>query len=324
MTGSFSVAMCTYNGERFVEEQLASIAAQTLLPEELVVCDDVSSDETARIVESFATDAPFPVRLHVNATNLGSTRNFERAVGLCAGALIALCDQDDVWVPRKLERLAAEFARRPEVGLVFSDAELIDELSRPTGRKLWESIGFRNKEQKRLTGIDAFRDLLTGSTVTGATTAFRARFRSLVLPIPEELALIHDGWLALLVGAVAGISFIAEPLVKYRQHGGQQVGPLARKDPGRGVSDALQRANPYVETLAIARSVRQRLLDKHDTFDVGKTLPDLEARIAHLEARASLPKGHLQRSQRVLRELLTSRYHLYSNGVYSAIKDLLA
>jgi hypothetical protein len=227
-------------------------------------------------------------------------------------------------MPRKLERLGAEFARAPEVGLVFSDAELIDENSRPMGRTLWDSLGFRYEDQERLSGVRAFRELLTGSTVTGATTAFRARFRSLVLPIPEDLALIHDGWLALLIGAVAGISCIAEPLVKYRQHGGQQVGALARKEPGRGVSNALHRTNPYEESLVIARCVRQRLRDRIDTFDPGKALPDLEARIAHLEARADLPKGQFQRAQCVLREFVTLRYHRYSNGVYSAIKDLLA
>ncbi len=324
MANSFSVAMCTHNGAQFIGEQLASIAAQTLFPEELVVCDDVSSDETVRIVEGFAAGAPFPVHLHVNSTNLGSTKNFERAVGLCLGGLIALCDQDDLWIPQKLERLEAEFARVPDAGLVFSDAELIDENSRPTGRTLWDSLGFRYEDHERLSRVRTFRELLTGSTVTGATTAFRARFRSLVLPIPEDLALIHDGWLALLIGAVAGISFIGEPLVKYRQHSGQQVGALARKEPGRGVINALHMANPYLETLAIARSAHQRLLDRRDTFDPGEALPDLEARIAHLEVRADLPKGRFHRAQCVLKELLALRYHRYSNGVYSAVKDLLA
>ena len=93
----FSVAMCTYNGARFLGAQLASVAAQARAPDELVVCDDRSTDETARVVEEFAAAAPFRVRLHVNERNLGTTRNFERAVSLCEGDLIALSDQDDVW-----------------------------------------------------------------------------------------------------------------------------------------------------------------------------------------------------------------------------------
>ncbi|MBC7931137.1 MAG: glycosyltransferase, partial [Rubrivivax sp.] len=94
-----SIAMCTYDGGRYLAEQLASIAAQTRAPDELVVCDDRSRDETTSIVRRFAETAPFPVRLYVNEQNLGSTRNFEKAIGLCEGELIALSDQDDVWLP---------------------------------------------------------------------------------------------------------------------------------------------------------------------------------------------------------------------------------
>lgn len=329
MAGVFSVAMCTYDGARFVAEQLTSLAAQTRPPFELVVCDDRSTDGTPAIVAEFAASAPFPVRLHVNERNLGSTKNFERALGLCAGELIALCDQDDVWRPEKLERLGEEFARAPEVGLVFSDAELIDEDSRPTGERLWDRLGFRREERERLARGRASRELLTGSTVTGATMAFRARFRELVLPIPEDLALIHDGWIALAVSTVARVSPLSEPLVKYRRHAAQQVGPLGRKDAGAshtGVGAAraaMRRANPYAETLAVAESLRQRLLDKREEFDSREAVAELEGRIEHLRARARLPESKLRRAGCVLRELATRRYHLYSNGVRSAVKDLL-
>ncbi len=323
MADAFSVAMCTHNGVRFIGEQLESIAAQTLLPEELIVCDDASSDETLRLVESFATDAPFPVRIYLNETKLGLIKNFERVIGLCGAGLIALCDQDDVWMPHKLERLAVEFARAPEVGLVFSDAELIDENSRPLGRTLWKSLGFRHEKQKQLSQVGAFRELLTGSTVTGATMAFRARFRHLGLPIPEDLPLIHDAWLALIIGAAAEISSIPEPLVKYRQHGGQQIGARARQQPTPGVSNALRRSNPYLEMLAIARSAQQRLENRSGEFESKSAQQDLGGRIRHLEARAALPRNRFLRMPRVLSELFSLRYHYYSNGINSAFKDLL-
>lgn len=318
MESSFSVAMCTCNGARFIDEQLVSIASQTLLPKELIVCDDRSTDGTVAVLERFAAHAPFPVRINVNPNNLGIVKNFERAIGLCNEELIALCDQDDVWKPHKLQRLASEFARS-EVGLVFSDAELIDENSRSIGRTLWQSIGVRYRNQ-RLSQGQALTELLAGSTVTGATTAFRSRFKNLVLPIPDNLLVIHDGWLALMIGAVATISAVAEPLVEYRQHREQKVGARARIESNTGVRAALNRPNPYVETLAIVRTLRQRLEATSDSFDV---LADLDGRIAHLEARAALPKG-LMRVGRVLKELFALRYHRYSNGTYSAIKDLLA
>src|ERR687885_1327551 len=97
-----SVAMCTYNGAAFLREQLQSLAAQARTPDELVVCDDASADATVRVVREFAAAAPFPVRLTVNERNLGSTKNFERAISLCAGDLVALSDQDDLWLPAKL------------------------------------------------------------------------------------------------------------------------------------------------------------------------------------------------------------------------------
>ncbi len=232
-----SVAMCTYDGERFLREQLASIAAQERAPDELVVCDDRSSDSTCDIVKEFAASSPFAVRLHVNEQNLGSTKNFERAISLCEGDIIALSDQDDVWLPSKLRRIEERFLKEPGAGLVFTDAEVVDENLRPLGYRLWESVGFDQAHQRLVREGRALDVLLPGWTVTGATLAFRAGFKGLVLEIPGDLALIHDGWIALMIASVAEVSFIEEPLVKYRQHSRQQIGARERKaDDGRGPS----------------------------------------------------------------------------------------
>lgn len=340
MPETFSVAMCTYAGARFVGAQLESIAAQTRPPDELVVCDDRSPDATARVVEEFAARTAFPVRLHVNAQNLGSTKNFERALSLCEGDAIALCDQDDVWLPGKLARLEEEFRRRPRASLVFSDAEVADESGRPTGRGLWESVGVRAGELERLGAGKGLGDLLSGATVTGATAALRSDLRRLALPIPEGLPLIHDAWIALLAACAGEVVAVDERLVLYRRHAGQQVGPLGRKSAAGGLgalasggaASALGRANPYEETLAVARAVRERLSERRgagsetrfeEGFETGRALAELEARIAHLEARRGLPRARLLRAWPVLRELVTLRYRHYSNGVASAAKDLL-
>jgi glycosyltransferase involved in cell wall biosynthesis len=121
-----SVAMCTFNGGRYLEEQLESIGAQTRPPCELVVCDDGSTDDTISILKRFEANAPFPVRIVQNGTRMGSTRNFDQAIGMVRGELIALCDQDDRWLPHKLERLSNCLIENPFLGGVFSDAELID------------------------------------------------------------------------------------------------------------------------------------------------------------------------------------------------------
>src|SRR4051812_33755133 len=124
---TISVALCTYNGAKYLPAQLASLVQQTHLPIELIVCDDSSTDATPQILKEFAAISPFSVRLQFNEANLGSTKNFEKAIGLCTGAVIATCDQDDVWLPQKLERIAAVFDKEPDVGLAFSDAILVDD-----------------------------------------------------------------------------------------------------------------------------------------------------------------------------------------------------
>jgi glycosyltransferase involved in cell wall biosynthesis len=325
-----SVAMCTYNGTLYLREQLDSIAAQTRLPDELVICDDQSTDTTLEVISNFAASAPFPVQLHVNAQNLGSTKNFERAIGLSAGDVIALADQDDVWLPEKLSRLEDCFVSDAGVGLVFTDAEVVDERLQPLGYRLWESVGF-DQAQRRLAKSGRVLDvLLPGWSVTGATMAFRARFKDLVIEIPTDLALIHDGWIALMIASVAEVAFLEEPLIKYRQHARQQIGAREKKSgetgqPGlESVKNAMLRTNSYDEMIAIGMRARQRLAERANPDESAKALAALDDRLKHLRARAGLPRRKLSRVRSVFGELLARRYHLYSNGLRSAVKDLLA
>lgn len=326
MKGTFSVAMCTYNGARYLRAQLESIGAQTRLPDELVICDDRSVDDSVRVVERFAASAPFPVRLEVNTSHLGSTKNFEKAIQRCAGTLIALADQDDVWLPRKLALIEAELQRQPNIGLVFSDAELVDDDLRPLGERLWTAIGFHGDAHRELKTGRRLDVLLPGWTVTGATMAFRSRFRALALPIPDNGPVIHDGWIAMIVAAVADVSIIDEPLILYRQHPQQQIGvPKTRASDRRAESmrQKVNRRNQYSESISGLERVRSRLAERSDQFECSAALRNLAARIAHLHTRENLPRSKLRRLPHVARELLTRRYHRYSNGLYSAVKDLL-
>lgn len=121
-----SIAMCTYNGERFLREQLDSIAAQTRLPDEVVVCDDGSTDDTMAILETWAKEAPFEVRIYQNEKNLGYAKNFEKAISLCVNDIIFISDQDDYWMPDKMEVCVQIFAERPDIITVYSNAEMAD------------------------------------------------------------------------------------------------------------------------------------------------------------------------------------------------------
>ena len=321
--------MCTFNGARYLQDQLASLAEQTRLPDELILCDDCSEDETVQLVERFTATAPFPVRLHVTARNVGTIKNFERAIGLCSGDFIALCDQDDVWLPEKLAHLEAQFLRAPRVGLIFSDAEVIDETQHPTGDTLWQKLGLNPRERQRLRTAKAVDELLQGSIVTGATAAFRSSFKSLILPIPDDLPVIHDAWIAMLIAAVSEVLPLPERLMKYREHSDQQIGPRERSGPNSAAGftpaatrEALARDNPYREMLTIAQTARLRLVEHSSDLDSRQAVAGLEARIKHLQTRSTLPHARRRRIRPVLRELVSLRYHHYSKGTASAAKDL--
>lgn len=312
-----SVALCTCEGERFLREQLESIRAQTRLPDEVVVCDDASGDGTATIVERFAGESPIPVRFLRNGRRLGSTKNFGKAIGLCTGDVIALSDQDDVWLPGKLARIGEIFSTDPALGAVFTDGEVVDEELRPLGYGLWQAHRPNRFQRNRLRKSNVFDALLNRNLATGATMAFRSRFLPQLLPIPGDW--VHDGWIALLVAAVAKVTAVPEPWILYRRHGSQQIGAERKSLDVRietakrtGAEEYLGMAERYGEALDRLRSF--------GNVPPG-VLRNVEGKIAHLAYRAERRRNG-GGSVRVAKELLSSRYRRYSDGWKSALKDL--
>jgi glycosyltransferase involved in cell wall biosynthesis len=308
---------------------LASIAEQTRQPDELIICDDASTDGTRALLESFARTASIPVSVHFSDQNTGSVKNFERAIGLCTGDVIALCDQDDVWRKDKLALVEQAFQRNDATGLVFSDAEIVDENLNPLHRKIWEAVGFDAHKQKLIRTGKSLDVLITGWTVTGATMAFRSAYIDLALPVPTNIAMIHDGWIALTIAAVTGVDFIEQPLIKYRQHERQQVGvPTTANAPAeRGIQAleiALRRRYSAADLHQILSVLEERLQTQRNTFDCRRALAFVSDYSLHLDVRANLPRKRLSRVPRILRELLTWRYHEYANGFKSAAKDLVS
>ena len=318
-----SVAICTYNGAEFLPAQLESIVAQSRPADEIVICDDASNDETPAILRQFV-DQSFTLK--INQQNLGSLKNFEQAISLCTGDVIALSDQDDVWGEDKLELIENAFHTNPTAGLVFSDAEIVDENLNPLNRRMWDDVGFDAHKKTLVAHGRALEVLITGWTVTGATMAFRSEYKKLSLPFPTEIQMIHDGWIALTVAAVADVVAIDEPLIQYRQHERQQIGAPARRPiaPPATALEALKRSNSSGELHDILETLEQRLLDHKNEFDCRKALSFVGDYSRHLDARANLPQRRLNRLPTILRELLTRRYHEYANGFKSAAKDLVS
>jgi len=321
---TISVALCTYNGARYLPAQLASIAAETRLPDEVVVCDDGSQDETGAIIRAFAAAAPFPVRFTENPVNLGTAANFAQAIGLCRGEIIALSDQDDQWEPEKLARLEHVFQTRPEIGLAFSDARLMGADGAAGsqtlfGQTLFGAFELGEAEMGFLRSETAFSRLLRRNVVTGAALAFRGRFVPLVLPIPFERPLLHDAWIALLISAFAPLEVIQEPLISYRLHPHQQTHVNAP-------TEKIRSADHYNGQLRQLQALARRISAGGPEF--GRTQSEaaqtvLRGRIRHLEARVGLPALRGLRLPVIFNELATGRYHQYSGGFRSALRDLL-
>jgi glycosyltransferase involved in cell wall biosynthesis len=314
--------MCTFNGERFLRAQLNSIGAQEKLPDELVVCDDGSSDGSAEIIRDFARRAAFPTRFVINDKNLGSTKNFEQAISLCQGAIVVLADQDDVWYRHKLARIEKTFLQSSATVAAFSDADLIDQDSRLLGLQLWSTFSFDLRKQRQFADGHALNVLVRHPVVTGATMAFRRNLFDLVSPIPSDD--IHDRWISFLLAARGGFELISDPLMQYRQHQGQQAGlpPVilqARMEHARS-----RGKDSYLEEIKRVREIQGRLEARRSDFPYAEySLQEINGKVSHLEHRARLPRTKIARIPKILWEILNLHYWRYSGGWISVGKDLL-
>jgi glycosyltransferase involved in cell wall biosynthesis len=253
--------MATHNGAKYLAEQLDSIADQTILPLELVISDDASTDETLAIASEFAERSPFPVHLHRNECALRYARNFREAARRCRGDLIAFSDQDDWWRQDRLEKCLARF-EDPEVLLVYHNAWLVDDERRRTG-----TLYDRETEQRAL----GLQPLGPWNHSYGLVQIFRAELREFDdlwdeslnhITDPQDI-LTHDQWYFFLAEALGRVEFLDEPLLEYRQHASNQVG--AKQMRPAVTTRLLARLEHYGDQdlrLAKAAEARSRVLRK--------------------------------------------------------------
>jgi glycosyltransferase involved in cell wall biosynthesis len=309
--------MCTYNGARFLPEQLESFVTQTRRPDELVVCDDRSTDDTSGIVARFAERAPFPVKLHVNATNLGIRANFEQAMRMCGGDVLFLADQDDVWLPEKLARFAEVFESRPDVGMVFCDAHIIEQDGTRRGDTHWQVCHVDPRKREMLRRGQAFDAFLRHPWAASATMAIRRELLDAVLPLSGPW--MHDAWIALVAASVSQVVAIEEPLNLYRQHATQAIGGKAKSRWER------YRENVGDKRAEFEREVRRWLALRARVG--GKTSPEhfiaISNKFMFAATRRNMRNSRLRRYPLILQSLLRGRYHSYANGWRTAATDLL-
>ncbi len=230
-----SVAMCTFNGAKFIAPQLKSILNQSVLPDEIIICDDGSSDSTVNIIKEIIDDnRGMTFNLTLNLTNMGYVKNFEKAVGLCNGEIIFLSDQDDVWYPERIEKMIKPFMEGGNIGLVYSDAAIVDENLKPQGITVFGTrINARLMEgQNRKVA-----EVVLNPDLKGCLMAFKSNLVPSFLPIPEnarELGWGHDHWFAVIAHATTEVCSINSVLMSYRRHeknSGQDFAGMMR-NPG--------------------------------------------------------------------------------------------
>ena len=314
--------MCTFNGSRFLPSQLESIAAQDRLPDELLVCDDGSSDGCGEILKEFCRCAPFSTQVVINDETLGSTKNFEKAVSLCRGGIVVLADQDDLWYPHKLKRIEETFLQSSAVVAVFSDADLIDEESRLLGMRLWETFSFSSGDQRKFANGEAFDILLKRPLVTGATLAFRKRYFDLLSPIPANY--VHDRWLSFLFAILGRYELVPDPLIQYRLHKGQQMGPGSLTLRDRIAKARTIGPRSYLQEIEQYRLLYERLEERCASFPHSeRALQEIERKISHLRHRVRLRSTSAARTPMILQEMFNGGYWRYADGWKSIVKDLV-
>jgi rhamnosyltransferase len=237
---SVSVALATFNGAGYLRDQLADLAAQSRPPDEVVICDDTSSDKTISIAREFAASAPFPVSIHQNPARLGYRENFVRSAERCTSDLIAFCDQDDRWPDHKLATACACF-EDPSVLLVFHNARVITDDGSPVSTLYPDSM--KARQWTPLSG-SPWRFSL------GFTQIFRRsllRFDDLWEKSRDENAelerLAHDQWYFFLASVLGCVRYLPACLADYRQHrqniyGWRRFAPTIRSLVQDRVSDA--------------------------------------------------------------------------------------
>ena len=319
-----SIVMCTYNGASYLQPQLDSLLAQTLPPDEIVISDDGSTDGTMAVLEAFAVIARargVEVHLSRHAVNVGFVENFSSALRQASGDVLFLCDQDDVWRSDKLAVMAACFTDDPELLLLHSDARLVDGKGASLNARMFNALQMTADEKRAIHDGCAFEVVMRRSFVTGATAALRREVIKMALPIAPNW--IHDEWLTAIVSAFGKMDFVDEPLIDYRQHGGNQIGARKRTLAMKWQELILPRGQFLADEAKRLRCL-ETFLAQATFFNGSLRAAQVTLKRSHFERRVAI--GRLPRYRRllpVLREGLAGDYRRYGTGCRSMLRDLL-
>ena len=315
--------MATFNGARFLETQLRSIFDQTRHPDEIVISDDHSTDDTLKIARSFRSEAKklgiaYSVVTHSGTP--GVARNFSNAVSKTTAELVALSDQDDWWEPGKLESLERIFHGDSSLLMVHSDAELVDERGEVLGMGLLESLRITGSEQHALMTGHGIKAVVRRNLVTGATSMIRRELVDGAGVVPEGW--LHDEWWALVAASKDGLLLDPTRYQHYRQHDSNQVGATQS-----GFTRLMERFSEPQEAFRERHRIRHEGLHNFLSGPQFSGTPEakklLSGRLDHYRWQASLPASRAARIPAVVGAVLRGDYAKYRRGLFDALRDVI-
>ena len=316
-----NIILGSYNGERYIKQQIESFFHQTQLPDLLIVSDDASTDHTIEVVKALAEVSPFPIKIIENITNSGYTRNFEKLLEVADGDIIFFSDQDDYWLPEKIEIVTKQFLKSEKTMWVINDMILADGNLEPTP--------FTQLANIRKIGMS------DETFVAGCAIAIRKEWKSIVLPFPKNYE-GHDNWISRLAAITSSRSIIEKPLQLYRRHGSNISQSFASKTEkvsqfSAAISHGLQSAEKgWIKELERTQLTRDRIAERSVILEIldlpsdnNKALAISDRKINIYQKRiANLKKNKISRFLPLCRMYLQGDYQIFS-GYKSFIKDLI-
>ena len=314
-----SVSLTTYNGSSYITEQIESIMNQTIKVDEIVICDDCSTDETISILYSYSNKYSNLFKIIQNNKQLGCAKNFEKAIANTSGDFIFIADQDDVWKEDKVEKMIGLLSSANVKGC-FSDSSIVDSNLESLGISHLQVRGFSKAlfdSSKRKSLLHLFLKRVPPAAHDMAITS---DVKSIILPFPN-LPNCHDTWIGLCLAAINGWICTNEELTFFRQHGnnasnsGKQGGIIAKiKQAKTSIKN-----NTFAWNAQLYKELIVRLEDKCDK----KILKLLHDRMEHSIIRSNMQCNIIKRLPLIVKEILNRRYFRYGRGWLNVLQDLL-
>lgn len=313
-----SVAVAAYCGEKFIGELLRSLLEQSTVPDEIIITDDSPDNAVGIAVKPYL--AAGNIKYFHNEKTLGANRNFARALSLCRGDVIFLCDQDDVWLPEKISTMLNVLQNADDADGVFCDSTVVDSALKPLDYSLWQMREFSRSMQKKFISGRQLEVFLKRVTCSTHNIAIRRRVLDKILPFPELDPFFADTWIALCIAANGKWTLADTELTLYRTHENNLSGPeLSGVFAQAQLSAKGRKKNSIRRRALIAENLLARLPENTPETVIKK----ITAFMIHYRKRSEYSGNFFIRSVQMLPEIFSLRYSRYANGWKSIAADLV-